>query len=65
MQHIWEFLCEQKAQPGMQAPEPINRLFVSESGRKNKVGIAIKKSLKKDFNITDDHIENLYIAKHR
>ena len=65
MQHVWEFLCEPKSEPGMEPKEPINRLFVSESGRKNKVAVGVKKSLLKNFSIKEEDIENLYIRKHR
>lgn len=65
MQHVWEFLCEPKGEPGMEPKEPINRMFVSESSRKNKVAIGVKKALLKNFAMKEEDIENLYIRQLR
>ena len=65
MQHIWEFLVVLKPTPEEVKPEPINRYFVTESGRRSKATKKMYETLKKDYGINEQALENFLVRQIR
>ena len=64
MQHIFEFIAIKKAPEG-ETPLSIQRLFNTQSSRKQKVVNEIFKLLDKHMGVKEEHLENFYLRQLR
>lgn len=62
MQHYFEFVAVSKIKVG-ETPLSINRVFKTESNRKQKVANQIFKLLEKHMGVKESDLENFYIRQ--
>lgn len=65
MQHVWEFLARPKPTKDYLDPLPINRTFVTDSGRRAKATLQMIKEVEKVFGFKQDQLENFFVRKLR